>query len=251
MLGAFSIGHFIGGQSCGIIAVAILGTLILSAYIITDKIILALSNSHIILQKNPFIERVKNISFYMEINPINIFITKGLPQNIYILDSLFGRPSIIITKDLIETLNNEQLDFLIKTSLVNIRSGEALQNMALSSLFAFIQIPLTTLAKYPLCGLFTIILNFFIAPLKVFKEYIIKNIYNKLRYKEEFNKMNEILSCINLLSKNNTHIPILTKSLIEDIGIIPPSKNTLWDYLILFYYENKSQALYKQKAFLN
>ena len=250
-LSLFGIGYLLGGQLPGLICVSIFSLIIFGSYTITDKAFLALTNSYIMLQKSPFIERVKNISFYMDLKLINVFITKELPQNIYILDSLFGRPSVIITEELIDTLNDKQLDFLIKKSLTNIQSGDALSGIAMSALFVFIQIPLFILGKYPFCNIFVIVFNFFLAPFKVFKECLIKNIYQKLECKEDVYQMNEILSRIGLSRNSNWHVSTFIMLLAKDIAIIPPPQDKLWDYLIYYYHENKSQALLNQKNFLS
>ncbi len=224
-------GFLLGAIKGAWLGLAVFGIVVLGSYSAADKVFLALTHSRKLPHRDPFLERVKNISFCMGLSPINVFISKKLPDNIYVLDSLFGGPSLLITEGIQSQLENESLEFLVREALRRVSLGTVLHSLVYSFIFAFMELPFQFLVRWKWTYYLGVVYGFFLIPVGILKSYIIQCDSPNI---EDFNghfKRIESLSYLPLSRQIPLAGPVILE-IAKDIGTLHFSRNSLWSYVM-------------------
>jgi len=99
-----------------------------------DKLVLMFSSARYANQDEEVIERVQNFSSHVEISGVKVYWSSVFYHNIYFVNSYFGAPSIIIGKELLNTLNKNELNSLLFATLYRLKSKESIHRTVINVL---------------------------------------------------------------------------------------------------------------------
>lgn len=87
------------------------------------------------------INQVKNFSCHLNISEVKIYWSNAFVNNVYYTDSYFGKPALVIGKNVYNQFSRNELNSLIYASLLKIKSGEARNRTMVSLLFTILYSP--------------------------------------------------------------------------------------------------------------
>ena len=114
--------------------------LLLFFYGCADTLFLSLAHARLRPEGGRFIERVRNLCFRHRFPKVRVFVSNRVEKNIYLLDSIFRSPSLLIHPE-IENLDSVSLEALIEGALKQMAHRRALHALVCSFLFALVESP--------------------------------------------------------------------------------------------------------------
>ena len=108
--------------------------------IIGDKLILCALGARRLDERSLIAERIKNISYRKSFPSIGLYVLPKRCGNLLVVETLFGRPLLLVGRGIEEDLSAEELDMLLIFALRKVESRDALFNTLFVlgiSLFAF------------------------------------------------------------------------------------------------------------------
>ncbi len=107
-----------------------------------EKIILIFAKARYVTDDELLINQVKNFCTHIGIAEVKVYWTSVYVNNLYYVNSQFGKPTLIIGKNLYQSLTRNELNSLIYASLLKIKSKEAQQRSFASLLFFILYSPI-------------------------------------------------------------------------------------------------------------
>ncbi len=102
-----------------------------------EKLVLVFSRARYVTDDETLINQVKNFCVHLNISEVKIYWSNAFVNNVYYTDSYFGKPALVIGRQVYKEFSRNELNSLIYASLLKIKSGEA-KNRTLVSLIFFI-----------------------------------------------------------------------------------------------------------------
>ncbi len=102
-----------------------------------EKIILINAKARYVTDDELLINQVKNFCCHMEIDYVKIYWSNIFVNNLYYTNSYFGKPTLIIGRNVYKSLTRNELNSLIYASLLKLKGNEA-KHRTISSLIFFI-----------------------------------------------------------------------------------------------------------------
>ena len=106
-----------------------------------EKLVLVFAKARYVSDDEFLINQVKNLSCHLNINEVKIYWSNSFVNNVYFTDSHFGKPALIIGKNIYKQFTRNELNSLIYASLLKIKSGEAKNRTMVSLLFTILYSP--------------------------------------------------------------------------------------------------------------
>jgi hypothetical protein len=100
-----------------------------------EKLILVFAKARYVTDDELLINQVKNFCWHLTIREVKIYWSNTFVNNVYYTDSYFGKPALIIGKNIYSQFTRNELNSLIYASLLRVRSGEAKNRTLISLLF--------------------------------------------------------------------------------------------------------------------
>ncbi len=94
------------------------------------------------------INQVKNFCCHLTIKEVKIYWSNTFVNNVYYTDSYFGKPALIIGKNIYSEFSRNELNSLIYASLLRVRSGEARNRTLISLLFLVLYSPVYIMRSF-------------------------------------------------------------------------------------------------------
>jgi hypothetical protein len=155
-----------------------------------EKLILVFSRARYVTDDESLINQVKNFCCHLHIHEVKIYWSNTFVNNVYYTDSYFGKPALVIGKNIYNQFSRNELNSLIYASLLKIRSGEAKNRTLVSLIFTVLYSPVYVLRalfrSYPLMRRY---LEVFFYPAFSLKTLMYENEKNVLSFDEEVGKM--------------------------------------------------------------
>ncbi len=107
-----------------------------------EKIVLVFARARYVSDDESLINQVKNFSCHLNIKEVKVYWSNTFVNNVYFTDSLFGKPALIIGKNIYKQFTRNELNSLIYASLLKIKSGEAKNRTMVSLLFIILYSPI-------------------------------------------------------------------------------------------------------------
>lgn len=107
-----------------------------------EKLVLVFAKARYVGDDESLINQVKNFSCHLNINEVKIYWSNAFVNNVYFTDSYFGKPALIIGKNVYNQFSRNELNSLIYASLLKIKSGEAKNRTLVSLLFTTLYSPI-------------------------------------------------------------------------------------------------------------
>ncbi len=157
--------------------VAVCVIILWGSCLIADKLFLSLTHSRELGPHDSLSERIRNLSYRMGIPSVDIFVCQVLPENVYVLDSLWGRSSLVITTGVLKDLeaSGELENTLVRQALRRVAEGDSIRQTLYSFLFALIEFPYHILIRSKWAYYFGLIYGFFLTPMAKLKDFIIRS----------------------------------------------------------------------------
>lgn len=106
-----------------------------------EKFVLVFAKARYVTDDEVLINQVKNFCCHLNIKEVKIYWSNSFVNNVYYSDSYFGKPALIIGKNIYTQFNRNELNSLIYASLMRVRSGEAKNRTLITLLFVVIYSP--------------------------------------------------------------------------------------------------------------
>ena len=106
-----------------------------------EKLVLVFAKARYVSDDESLINQVKNFSCHLNISEVKIYWSNAFVNNVYYTDSYFGKPALIIGKNIYKQFTRNELNSLIYASLLKIKSGEAKNKTMVSLLFTVLYSP--------------------------------------------------------------------------------------------------------------
>lgn len=106
-----------------------------------EKLVLIFSKARYVTDDELLINQVKNFCCHIEIPEVKIYWSNVFVNNIYFTNSYFGKPALIIGKDVYKTFSRNELNSLIFASLLKLKSNEAKHRTMAALIFFIIYSP--------------------------------------------------------------------------------------------------------------
>ena len=107
-----------------------------------EKIVLVFARARYVSDDESLINQVKNFSCHLNIKEVKVYWSNTFVNNVYFTYSLFGKPALIIGKNIYKQFTRNELNSLIYASLLKIKSGEAKNRTMVSLLFIILYSPI-------------------------------------------------------------------------------------------------------------
>lgn len=106
-----------------------------------EKLILVFSKARYVTDDEALINQVKNFCCHLHISEVKIYWSNAFVNNVYYTDSYFGKPALVIGKNIYNQFSRNELNSLLYASLLKIKSGEARNRTMVSLIFTFLYSP--------------------------------------------------------------------------------------------------------------
>jgi hypothetical protein len=106
-----------------------------------EKLILVFSKARYVSDDEALINQVKNFCCHLHISEVKIYWSNTFVNNVYYTDSYFGKPALIIGKNIYNQFSRNELNGLIYASLLKIKNGEAKNRTLVSLIFMVLYSP--------------------------------------------------------------------------------------------------------------
>ena len=106
-----------------------------------EKLILVFAKARYVTDDESLINQVKNFCCHLSINEVKVYWSNAFVNNVYYTDSYFGKPALIIGKNIYSQFTRNELNSLIYASLLKIKSKEAKNRTLVSLIFLVLYSP--------------------------------------------------------------------------------------------------------------
>lgn len=110
-----------------------------------EKLILVFSKARYVSDDEALINQVRNFCTHLHISEVKIYWSSTFVNNVYYADSYFGKPALVIGKNIYNQFTKNELNSLIYASLLKIKSGEARNRTVVSLIFTVLYSPVYAL----------------------------------------------------------------------------------------------------------
>jgi hypothetical protein len=129
-----------------------------------EKFILIFAKARYVTDDEILINQVKNFCCHSEIPEVKVYWSNVFVNNLYYTNSYFGKPALIIGKNIYKTFTRNELNSLIYASLLKFKTDEAKHRTIASLLFLILYSPVYLLRAWINHKLTINILNIFLYP---------------------------------------------------------------------------------------
>lgn len=206
-------GFFVG------LACAILTFLFLSFW--GEKLILVFAKARYVTDDEILINQVKNFCCHIEIPEVKVYWSNVFVNNLYYANSYFGKPALIIGKNIYKDFSRNELNSLIYASLLKLKSNEAKHRTIASLIFLIIYSPVYLLRSFISHAPSIKVLNVFLYPAYYLNSKLYEKYDSVLSFDQKVAKFEGLRKdYISALFKVN-HLPVCS---VESIGSLVMSE---------------------------
>lgn len=174
-------GFFVG------IAVAA-ATFILISFI-GEKFILIFAKARYVTDDEILINQVKNFCCHSEIPEVKVYWSNVFVNNLYFTNSYFGKPALIIGKNIYKNFTRNELNSLIYASLLKLKSNESKHRTIAGLIFLILYSPVYLLRLMISHKPTVSILNIFLYPAYYLKAKLYEKKESVLKFDQEVGKL--------------------------------------------------------------
>lgn len=198
-----------------------------------EKLVLVFAKARYVSDDESLINQVKNFSCHLNISEVKIYWSNAFVNNVYYTDSYFGKPALVIGKNVYKQFSRNELNSLIYASLLKIKSGEAKNRTMVSLLFTILYSPV-----YIIRALFKSYrlrrnLEIFFYPAFSLKTLMYENEKNVINFDQEVGKMQGLKKDYMAALFKVAHMPSFNERTVGALVLaeLAHTKNTTEDVL--------------------
>ncbi len=129
-----------------------------------EKLILIFAKARYVTDDEILINQVKNFCLHCEIPEVKVYWSNVFVNNLYYTNSYFGKPALIIGKNIYRTFTRNELNSLIYASLLKLKTREAQHRTVTSLIFFILYSPVYLVRSFVSHSTLHQILNVFLYP---------------------------------------------------------------------------------------
>lgn len=195
-----------------------LGGLLIAAIIfiifsfVGEKFILIFAKARYVTDDEILINQVKNFCCHSEIPEVKVYWSNVFVNNLYYTNSYFGKPALIIGKNVYKTFTRNELNSLIYASLLKLRTVEAKNRTMASLIFLILYSPIYLLRSFTANKTTRNVLNIFLYPAYFLKSKLYEKHEAVFRFDQEVGKLDGLRKdYISALFKVG-HLPVCSEN---------------------------------------
>ena len=192
--------------------VLLLCVLALLVWIWGDKIILAVVKAQKLFRTQIDVHesyrgRIENMACLMGLGQIDIYRSKALPPDIYVLRGAGGVSCFIVGGDVFAHLSEQERDALIYFSILKIKKLNLNLIQGCNFFFFLASLPTMFLKKFKFLKFVGLVMDFFLLPLEALKRFVFKENNNYLKGFMEELEMGDMENTIETAFFKLRHLP--------------------------------------------
>jgi hypothetical protein len=129
-----------------------------------EKFILIFARARYVTDDEILINQVKNFCCHCEVPDVKVYWSSLFVNNLYYVDSYFGKPTLVIGKNVYKTLSRNELNSLIYASLLKLKTNEAKHRTMASLIFFVLYLPVYFFRAFVKNIYMLNVANFFLYP---------------------------------------------------------------------------------------
>ncbi len=172
-----------------------------------EKLILIFAKARYVTDNEILINQVKNFCCHCEIPEVKVYWSNVFINNVYYANSYYGKPALIIGKNIYRTFSRNELNSLIYASLLKLRTNEVKHRTIASLIFLILYSPIYLVRSLIKRESFSRVLNVFLYPAYFLKAKLYEVEAAVLKFDQEVGKQEGLKKAyISALFKVN-HLP--------------------------------------------
>jgi hypothetical protein len=207
-----------------------------------EKIILIFAKARYVTDDENLINQVKNFCCHCEIPEVKVYWSNVFVNNLYYTNSYFGKPALIIGRNVYKTFSRNELNSLIFASLLKLKTNEAKHRTIASLIFFILYSPVYILRSFFSNQTMIKNINIFLYPAYFLKAKLYESQKAVLEFDKQVSKLEGLKKdYISALFKVN-HLPVCNETSIGSLLIseLNHVKNQTDDVLTYLLIENVS-----------
>jgi hypothetical protein len=203
-----------------------------------EKLILVFAKARYVTDDEILINQVKNFCCHCEIPEVKIYWSNVFVNNLYYTNSYFGKPALIIGKNIYKTFSRNELNSLIYASLLKLKSNEAKHRTVASLIFLILYSPVYLLRSASGNQSAKDVLNIFLYPAYYLKSKLYEKEEMILSFDQEVGQLDGLRKdYISALFKVN-HLPVCSESsvgglLMNELNHVKNQTDDVLKYLLI------------------
>jgi hypothetical protein len=203
-----------------------------------EKLILIFAKARYVTDDEILINQMKNFCCHFEIPEVKIYWSNVFVNNLYYTNSYFGKPAIIIGKNIYKTFSRNELNSLIYASLLRLKSNEAKHRTVASLIFLTLYSPVYLLRSTIRHKTAVTILNIFLYPAYFLKSKLYEKEETVLSFDQEVGAFEGLRKdYISALFKVN-HLAVCSESsigglLMNELNHVKNATDDVLNYLLI------------------
>ncbi len=215
-----------------------------------EKLILIFAKARYVTDDEILINQVKNFSCHFEIPEVKVYWSNVFVNNLYYTNSYFGKPALVIGKNIYKTFTRNELNSLIYASLLKFKSTESKHRTMASLIFFILYSPVYAIREMFENKNIERVLNIFLYPAYCLKARLYEIEESVFRFDQQVGKLEGLRKdYISALFKVN-HLPACCENsvgglLINELNHVKNQTDDVLSDLLIDYVslEARVQAL--------
>lgn len=177
-----------------------------------EKFILVFAKARYVIDDETLINQVKNFCCHCEIPEVKVYWSNVFVNNLYYTNSYFGKPALIIGKNIYKTFTRNELNSLIYASLLKLKTNEAKNRTMASLIFLILYSPVFLLRSLINHKPTVNVLNIFLYPAYFLKSKLYEKREMVLRFDQEVGKLDGLKKDYKSALFKVSHLPMRSEN---------------------------------------
>lgn len=203
-----------------------------------EKIILIFAKARYVTDDEILINQVKNFCCHAEIPEVKVYWSNVFVNNLYYTNSYFGKPALIIGKNVYNTFSRNELNSLIYASLLKLQTNEAKHRTIASLIFLILYSPVYLLRSIISHRRTINALNLFLYPAYFLKSKLYENKEIVLSFDQMVGRLDGLRKDYVSALFKVSHLPVCSESsigglLMNELSHVKNETNDVLSYLLI------------------
>lgn len=177
-----------------------------------EKFILIFAKARYVTDDEILINQVKNFCCHSEIPEVKVYWSSVFVNNLYYTNSYFGKPALIIGKNIYKNFTRNELNSLIYASLLKLKTNEAKHRTIASLIFLILYSPIYILRFFIGHQPTINVLNIFLYPAYFLKAKLYETHGSVLKFDQEVGKLDGLRKDYMSALFKVSHLPMCSES---------------------------------------
>jgi hypothetical protein len=154
-----------------------------------EKLILIFAKARYVTDDEILINQVKNFCTHTEIAEVKVYWSNVFVNNLYYTNSYFGKPALIIGRNIYKSFTRNELNSLIYASLLKLKTREAQHRTVASLIFFILYSPIYLIRSLISNPSAIKVLNVFLYPAYYLKSNLYENEVDVMKFDQQVSKL--------------------------------------------------------------